>query len=185
LHGANDLLRYWLKPGCHGSSTPRHQRPQPKRPVIYSRDLLSCGWLNMSVVGPNAISFPGCMNAVLLDMRAACSMLWVTLTIVNLSISISSSIRAVDPVRMWTRRAEGPQAVRQFRARVRLRGSGPLASNLSLTSSHSVNGSPEDPSVVVTSAKVGCPGRQTPPENYRSDCKRWHWNRTSCAAPRS
>jgi hypothetical protein len=147
----------------------------------------------MSVVGPNAISFPRYMNAVLLDMRAACCMLWVT-TIVNclLSVLIRSSMRAVDmgsnaDVGASSRKTSGRRAMqRAMQMRCccppeRLR---PLAS-LSLTSSHSVNGSPEDPSVVVTSAKVGCPGRQTPPENYRSDCKRWHWNRTSCAAPRS
>ena len=49
-------------------------------------------------VSPNSTSSPRYMKAVNCEMRAACSMLWVTMTIVNSdrSCSISSSILPVE-----------------------------------------------------------------------------------------
>ena len=54
--------------------------------------------MNILVVGPNSTSSPRYMNAVNCEMRAACCMLCVTITMVNSerSCSISSSIFPVE-----------------------------------------------------------------------------------------
>src|SRR6185295_12256747 len=54
----------------------------PNLPVTYSSVLESSGDVKIRSVGPNSTSSPLSMNAVSSATRAACCMLWVTMTIV-------------------------------------------------------------------------------------------------------
>src|SRR6202030_3601186 len=57
--------------------------PHPKRPVIYASVRGSEGVVNMCPVGENSIRSPFSMKAVESLTRAACCMLWVTITKVH------------------------------------------------------------------------------------------------------
>ena len=57
-------------------------RHQPNFPVTYSSVRLSLGVVKIFSVGASSTSSPVSMNAVLSATRAACCMLWVTITIV-------------------------------------------------------------------------------------------------------
>ena len=55
---------------------------QPNRPVIYSSVFLFFGMENSVMVSPYSITSPSRKNAVLSEIRAACCILCVTMTIV-------------------------------------------------------------------------------------------------------
>jgi hypothetical protein len=56
----------------------------PNRPVTYSMVRSTLGLVNTVAVSPYSIRRPRYMKAVLSDTRAACCMLWVTMTMVYL-----------------------------------------------------------------------------------------------------
>src|SRR6266404_796020 len=73
------------------------QRAHPKRPVMYASVRGSEGVVNICPVGENSISSPFNMNAVESLTRAACCILWVTITRVQdgFNSKSNSSIFAV------------------------------------------------------------------------------------------
>src|SRR5262249_24701546 len=80
------------------SSSAARRSAQPKRPVMYPWVCSFLGLVNIASVGPYSISSPRYMKAVKSEARAACCMLWLTMTMQysDFNSSINSSMREVE-----------------------------------------------------------------------------------------